>query len=198
MLIRVDRSRRHVPVWVCVRVVPCVASVALASTCSTPPAAQARPFVPVAAARVDASPFTSVANDDASPFAPLARAGAHSAFTSVNEYGSLELENNKGATVDERGRGWGTFACNVYIQMTLSGTLVRATYSAYPHGGSIVGTATAHIHSATTEEAEFSGTITLSDGTGSYAHPSGTASFDGKINRTSYAMNVKVAGRLRL
>jgi hypothetical protein len=125
-------------------------------------------------------------------------ASARPALTDLDEYGTLALENNKGATIDERGRGTGTFNCNVYIQLTLSGTLVRAEYSAYPQGGSIVGTATAHIHSATTKAAYFSGTITLNRGTGRYAAASGTASFQGAINRTSYAMTVRVAGRLHL
>src|ERR1700684_2540892 len=92
---------------------------------------------------------------------------ASPSLTAVNEYGSLSLERHKGATVDERGRGSGTFNCSVYIQLTLSGTLVTAKYSAYPRGGSIIGTATAHIHSATTKSAYFSGTITLDSGTGS-------------------------------
>jgi hypothetical protein len=123
---------------------------------------------------------------------------AGSSLSAVNEYGSLSLEHSNGATIDERGRGSGTFSCAVYIQLTLSGTLVTAKYSAYPHGGSIVGTATAHIHSATTKSAYFSGTITLNRGSGSYAHASGTASFSGTISRTSYAMTVRVAGRLHL
>jgi hypothetical protein len=127
-----------------------------------------------------------------------ARAEASSPLTSVNEYGSLALEHSKGSTIDERGRGSGTFACAVYIQLTLSGTLVTAKYSAYPHGGSILGTATAHIHTATTKSASYSGTITLNSGTGSYAHASGTASFSGTISRTTYAMTVRVAGRLHL
>jgi hypothetical protein len=125
-------------------------------------------------------------------------AGARPPLTNVNEYGSLTLENNKGSTINERGRGWGTFNCNVYIQLTLKGTLVTARYSAYPHGGSIIGTATAHIHSATTKAAYFSGSITLHRGTGTYTGAAGTASFQGTINRTSYAMTVRVAGRLRL
>jgi hypothetical protein len=134
----------------------------------------------------------------ASPCLAPATAGASPVLTNVREYGSLTLESNKGPTVDERGRGSGTFSCNVYISMTLNGTLVRATYSAYPQGGSIIGTATAHIHKATTAEAEFSGTISLTSGSGRYAHPSGTASFKGKINRTNYAMNIEIDGPLHL
>lgn len=130
--------------------------------------------------------------------AVVAPAAGARPLTDVNEYGSLRLESNKGSTINERGRGSGTFSCNVYIQLTLNGTLVKAKYSAYPHGGSLIGTATAHIHSATTKLANFSGTISLDSGTGSYAHPSGTASFQGTIDRTSYAMSVRIVGRLRL
>ncbi|HEV3047052.1 MAG TPA: hypothetical protein VGY13_06780 [Solirubrobacteraceae bacterium] len=127
-----------------------------------------------------------------------AAAGAGPPLTNVNEYGSLSLEHSKGATIDEHGRGSGTFDCSVYIQLTLSGTLVSAHYSAYPPGGSIVGLASAHIHTATQKFAYFSGTITLDSGTGSYVHASGTASFQGTISRSTYAMSVRVAGRLRL
>jgi hypothetical protein len=118
--------------------------------------------------------------------------------TSVNEYGSLRMQSHKGASIDEKGVGWGTFNCSVVIALTLSGTLVTADYTAYLQGGSISGNATAHIHSATTREAVFSGTISLTRGTGSRAHASGTAGFAGTINRTTYAMTTHITGRLRL
>lgn len=116
----------------------------------------------------------------------------------MDEYGSLEMRHSEGSSVDEQGSGTGTFSCTVSIRMTLSGTLVTASYLARPRGGSIRGTARAHIHSATTKEARFTGAITLDGGTGSYTHASGTASFDGTINRTSYAMSIHIVGRLHL
>jgi hypothetical protein len=125
-------------------------------------------------------------------------AEARPALTSVNEYGSLHIQAHKGSTIDEKGVGWGTFNCSVVIALTLSGTLVTANYTAYLSGGAITGTATAHIHSATPQAAAFSGTISLERGTGSRAHASGTASFAGTINRTSYAMTTHITGRLRL
>lgn len=127
-----------------------------------------------------------------------AAADARPALTSVNEYGSLQIQSHKGSTIDEKGIGWGTFNCSVVIALTLSGTLVTANYTAYLQGGSISGTATAHIHSATTRAAAFSGTISLRRGTGTRAHASGTAGFSGTINRTSYAMTTHITGRLRL
>ena len=125
-------------------------------------------------------------------------ADARPALTSVNEYGSLQIQAHKGFTIDEKGVGWGTFNCSVVIALTLSGTLVTANYTAYLQGGSITGSATAHIHSATPRAAAFSGTISLSRGTGSRAGASGTAGFAGTINRTSYAMTTHITGRLRL
>jgi hypothetical protein len=125
-------------------------------------------------------------------------ASAAASLTSVNEYGSLRVQSHKGSTINEKGIGWGTFNCSVVIALTLSGTLVTANYTAYLRGGSISGTATAHIHSATTKAAAFSGTISLGRGTGSRAHASGTAGFSGTINRTTYAMTMHITGRLHL
>jgi hypothetical protein len=132
------------------------------------------------------------------PFAAAPAADARPALTSINEYGSLRIQAHKGSTIDEKGTGWGTFNCSVVIALTLSGTLVSAEYTAYLQGGTITGTARAHIHSATTRAASFSGTISLSRGTGSRAHASGTAGFAGTINRTSYAMTTHITGSLRL
>ena len=84
------------------------------------------------------------------------------------------------------------------MEMTLSGTLVTAKYTAYLSGGSISGTATAHIHYATKTEAHFSGTITLQRGTRSRSGASGTAKFSGEINRYSFAMKTHITGNLRL
>lgn len=155
-------------------------------------------YVPACLAVSLASPVACAAHGYAHSSSPVARAAARPALTSVNEYGSLQIQAHKGSTIDEKGAGWGTFNCSVVIELTLSGTLVTANYTAYLRGGSITGTATAHIHSATTRAAAFSGTISLSRGTGSRAHASGTAGFSGTINRTSYAMTTHITGRLRL
>jgi len=145
-----------------------------------------------------AGPLVPVAAASTGPFAPLARARASSAYTSVNEYGRLQKQDSSGANIDEKGVGWGTFNCAVLMELTLSGTLVTAKYTAYLSGGSISGTATAHIHSATKTAGYFSGTITLQHGTRSRSGASGTAAFSGEINRTSYAMSTHITGKLRL
>jgi hypothetical protein len=144
---------------------------------------------------VFAAPLALSAHAAGNPAAP-ARAAA--SLTSVDEYGSLQMQSHKGSTISEKGIGWGTFNCSVVIALTLSGTLVTANYTAFLQGGSISGTATARIHSATTRAAAFSGTISLRRGTGSRARASGTASFSGTINRTSYAMTTHINGRLQL
>jgi hypothetical protein len=120
------------------------------------------------------------------------------ALTAVNEYGRLQKQSSDGANIDEKGVGSGSFNCSVVMELTLSGTLVTARYTAYLQGGSISGTATAHIHTATKTAAQFSGTIMLQHGTHSRAGASGTANFSGEINRTSYAMTTHITGKLRL
>ena len=153
---------------------------------------------PLCLAVLLAGPLASIAHADTSPFAPPTHAHASAALTSVNEYGRLQKQNSNGASVNEKGIGWGSFNCSVLIELTLSGTLVTAEYTTYLQGGSISGTARAQIHSATTTAAYFSGTITLRRGTGTRAHASGTASFSGTINRTTYAMTTHITGKLRL
>lgn len=108
------------------------------------------------------------------------------------------MQHSSGATIYEQGSGWGTFRCSASIQLRVSGTLVTASYLASCRGGSIRGSARARIRSATTRAASYNGTIALQGGTGRFAGASGSASFDGTINRTSYAMSLHIAGRVRL
>jgi hypothetical protein len=129
---------------------------------------------------------------------PLTRASASSALTSVNETGELEKETSSGTTIDEKGIGKGTFHCSVVMEMTLSGTLVTAKYTAWLSGGSITGTATAHIYEATKTIGYFKGTITLRGGTRARTHASGTAKFSGEINRIYFNMKTHITGNLRL
>lgn len=126
-----------------------------------------------------------------------ADAGAAS-LQSVNEYGSLALKSSKGASILEQGHGWGSYDCSVSISLTVSGTLVTASYTAYPHGGAIRGQAKAYIRSASKAGASYTGTIWLHGGSGAFAGASGSASFDGTINRKTYAMSLHIAGRVRL
>jgi hypothetical protein len=130
---------------------------------------------------------------------PLASvANASSAYTSVNEYGELEKQSSSGTSIDEKGIGKGTFHCSVVMEMTLSGTLVTAKYTAWLSGGAISGTATAHIYSATKTIGYFKGTITLRGGTRGRTHASGTAKFFGEINRIYFNMKTHITGKLRL
>ena len=145
-----------------------------------------------------AGPPASVDAAGASRSAPLTRARASSAYTSVDEVGELKKESSSGTTIDEKGIGKGSFNCSVVMEMTLSGTLVTAKYTAWLSGGSISGTAIAHIHSATKTTGYFSGTITLHGGTRGRTHASGTAKFSGEINRIYFNMNTHITGNLRL
>jgi hypothetical protein len=129
---------------------------------------------------------------------PPAHAHASSALTAVNETGELEKESSSGTTIDEKGTGKGTFHCSVVMEMTLSGTLVTAKYTAWLSGGSISGTATAHIYEATKTIGYFRGTITLRGGTRARTHAAGTAKFYGEINRVRFNMKTHITGNLRL
>jgi hypothetical protein len=143
-----------------------------------------------------AGPGAAVAHAHSRTPARLARVRA--GLTSVDEHGSLKMQGSKGTTIAEQGICWGTFPCSVAMQMTLSGTLVTAGFTAYLRGGAISGTARARIRSATTAAAYFSGTISLRGGTRARSHASGVARFQGTIDRKSYALAIHISGRLRL
>lgn len=143
-----------------------------------------------------ASPLAAPALASGSTLGPAADIAR---LSTIHEHGSLAIHGKgSSSTIEERGRGFGSFDCNVSIRLTLSGVHVSGRYTAYPRGGSITGVAHATIHSATSSAAHFTGTIRLDGGSGRYAHASGRASFDGSIDRKTYAMSIYISGRVSL
>ncbi len=124
---------------------------------------------------------------------------AHAARTSVlNETGRLRLTSKHNFTLNERGAATGTARGAIYVHLTLvSSSLAKAEVNIYPNGGSITGhaTATYRRHGST---ASFTGTLSISHGSGSYAHIRGSGlSFTGVIEESNKdAITVHVNGRV--
>jgi hypothetical protein len=129
---------------------------------------------------------------------PSRATSAHAAGTlSLNETGHLHLTSHHGFTLNEQGSASGTISGTIYIHLNIvSVNRVTAEISIYPSGSSITGSATASYHPAGSV-ASFSGTMSVSRGTGHYrgAHGSGL-SFTGTVQRSNDAVTVHVSGRM--
>jgi hypothetical protein len=127
---------------------------------------------------------------------------AHGARTvSLQERGSLHL-TGKGhptinQTLNEAGRASGTIVGSLYIHLHLvSASKVTAEVNIYPSGGSLSGAGSASYH-VVGGYAAFSGTLSITRGTGKYAHARASGlRFTGKIQRRDDSVSVQLSGPL--
>jgi len=123
---------------------------------------------------------------------------AHAArTTSLNETGQLHLVSKHGFTLNEQGTASGTIRGPISVRLTIVSTSrVSAEVTISPSGGSISGQGTASYHKGQTA-ATFSGAMSISHRSGSYAHTQGSGlSFSGTIARSNDAITVHVSGKL--
>jgi hypothetical protein len=116
---------------------------------------------------------------------------------SLNESGNLHLTSKRGFTLNEQGPASGTVTGTIYVHLKIVSTSrVSAEVSISPHGGSISGEATASYHRGSST-ATFSGTLSISRGTGTYSNAHGSGlSFSGTIQKSNDAIAVRVSGRV--
>jgi hypothetical protein len=116
---------------------------------------------------------------------------------SLNESGNLHLTSHHGFHLNEQGAASGTIRGSIYIHLDVSSTNhVTAEVSIYPSNGSLTGSGTADYRSDG-GQATFSGTLSITRGTGSYsgAHASNLR-FSGTIQRSNDATTVHLSGPL--
>lgn len=116
---------------------------------------------------------------------------------SLNESGRLHLTSHHGFHLNEQGSASGTIRGSIYIHLDVTSTnRVTAEVNIYPSNGSLTGYGTAAYRS-NGGTATFSGTMSISRGTGSYAHAHASGlSFSGTIHRSNDATTVRVSGPL--
>lgn len=113
----------------------------------------------------------------------------------VSDEAHLHLTNTEGEQLDEEGPAMGALPGTVRVRLNIGAT-VTATFTIYPHGGgSISGHGSARLHSTGTY-ASFGGTLTVSHGTGRYAHAHGSGGLYGVVDRHGDALTVQTTGRL--
>jgi hypothetical protein len=115
----------------------------------------------------------------------------------LNDTGHLRETSHKGFNLNFSGQATGSVAGTIYLHLrVISTNRFSAELSVYPHGSSMTGTASGSYRN-NGATASFSGTLSISRGTGSYsgAHGSGI-SFSGAIQRANGSTSVRVNGHL--
>jgi hypothetical protein len=113
----------------------------------------------------------------------------------VSDEAHLRLTGTAGEELEEEGPATGALPGKVYARFIV-GSSMTGSFTLYPHGGgSITGHGSARLHSTVTY-ASFGGTLTVSHGTGRYAHAHGSGGFYGVVDRHTDALTVKTTGRL--
>jgi hypothetical protein len=113
----------------------------------------------------------------------------------VTDEARLHLTGTQGEVLLEEGPAKGALAGTVKVRFTVGAT-VSGSFTIYPRGGgSISGHGTARLHSTGTY-ASFGGSMSVSHGTGRYAHAHGRGGFYGVVNRHDNSLTVQTTGRL--
>ena len=116
---------------------------------------------------------------------------------SLNETGRLHLVSKHGFTLNEVGAASGSIKGTITVHLKIiSSSRVSAEVTISPKGGSLSGSGTASYHKGA-GSAGFSGALSVSRRSGSYAHAQGSGlKFSGTIAGSNDAITVHVTGRL--
>jgi hypothetical protein len=115
----------------------------------------------------------------------------------LNDTGRLHETSHRGFNLYESGAATGTIGGTVSLHLDVVSTnRVTAEITVHASGGSMTGTASgAYRNNGST--ASFSGTLSITRGTGKYSHAHGSGlSFSGTIQRASGSVTVRVNGHL--
>lgn len=106
----------------------------------------------------------------------------------------LHYISGSGSELFEEGSASGSLPGKMQVHGEVGPTL-SASFKVFLHGGTIIGRGTAKAHGAGRYES-FAGSLTVTGGTGRYAHAHGHAGLYGVFDRRTYAMTVQTTGRL--
>lgn len=118
---------------------------------------------------------------------------------SVNLTAKMHLIGRPGHVLNEQGTFTGTLGGSINVHFTaVTSTSGIGTFLAYPSGGSIAGQTNTKGH-VVGANIYFTGTMTITKGTGRWAHASGSGlQFSGVINRQNFHATGHMQGNIRV
>jgi len=106
----------------------------------------------------------------------------------------LRYISSSGSLLYEEGKAAGALPGSMRVHLNV-GTTFSGSFTIYANGGSIKGHGSAAPHGSGTYES-FSGTLTVTGGTGRYVHAHGHGGLYGTFDRDNYALVIKTTGSL--
>ncbi|HEV7529193.1 MAG TPA: autotransporter [Solirubrobacteraceae bacterium] len=117
--------------------------------------------------------------------------------TSVKDAGYLRLVRSSGSLLIDEGRVRGTLPGTVNIRFVYNGNpSVSAQITISAHAGKVQARGSGRLSSPTSASPSFAGTLTITGGSGRYAHARGSGKMFGVFYRRSYAITVQTEGTL--
>jgi len=129
--------------------------------------------------------------------APAHTAPAHTARTlNIADTAHLHfVRETAGSVLIDEGKATGGLPGVVKVGFEVGAT-VKASFTLSSRHGALIGSGFAKPHSSGGEYSSFAGTLTITHGTGRYAHAHGRGGFYGTINRGNDAITVQTTGAL--
>jgi hypothetical protein len=125
---------------------------------------------------------------------PVAQAAA---VLNVHDEGHLHFVHASGSVIIDAGSVTGTFPGSVRVRFLYNGEpKVSAEFTISGHGGSVSARGTGTLSSPTSPSPSFRGHMTITGGSGRYAHIHGAGELFGVYYRRSYALTVQAIGKL--
>jgi hypothetical protein len=118
---------------------------------------------------------------------------------SISETATLLPVGRPGHILNERGSVSGTYDGSIEAQVVkVTNRISEATITVYTNGGSLKAKGITHARNPQGAIASFTGSASISGGTGRWAHASGTVTFDGTVDRQNFHATEEIHGTVRV
>jgi hypothetical protein len=130
--------------------------------------------------------------------AALAPGVASARTLGVRDEGRLHLVHSSGSVLIDKGYAHGSVPGAVSVRFTYNGNPnVSAQITIYAHGGSIRASGRGLLSNPNSSSPSFKGSLSITGGSGRYAHAHGGGRLYGVFYRRSYGLIVQTVGTLR-